>query len=139
MNGQVLSFRLFQDGVVEYEEYCLQQGYFQAFDVEKIKSMKRVNINKDEFNELILILTSEEFSRIQPDIKQQQICPETTINTKIDFSFEKHDKNILVENYCFELSGQIPQAFNNFPPIINELFRKVKTIKDKESRGKFYN
>ena len=53
INGEVLNFRLFSDGMVEYDEYPQQKTTYNTIDVKTVKNIKRVKIGDDEVKEII--------------------------------------------------------------------------------------
>ena len=141
MNGEVLDFRLFENGEAEYDEYPFRQNSSGILKVDDVKQIKQIKINETDLKEIISILMSEEFLSNPENFSPQKICKDSFINTNIDFNFEKYIKKIKIGHHCSALSQveSTSSQFKNFPLKINELFKKIETIKNRESSGKFYN
>ena len=141
INGQVLNFRLYRDGIVEYDEYSLQKTSYETLNVEKIKIVRQIKINEDEYKEIIAILTNEDFFEIANKITPQKSCIDAFMNTKINFKYETVSKELFIEDHCSTLadSKSTSRLFENFPFKLNELFQKITVIKSRQSSGKFYN
>ena len=73
INGQVLNFRLYRDGMVEYDEYPLQKTSYETLNVEKIKTVRQIKINEDEYKEIIAILTNDEIFEIENRITRKKV------------------------------------------------------------------
>ncbi len=140
MNGEVLDFRLFENGIVEYDEYPLQSknGTLKA---EEVKVLYRTQINEAEVKEILDLLNSKEFLAVEFNkIVQDKGCWDAFINSNINFKQNDKSKNVILESYCANLSDTKSTSFyfKDFPKVLTQLFQKIKNIKSRESAGKFY-
>ncbi|MDQ3129949.1 MAG: hypothetical protein M3Q99_04195 [Acidobacteriota bacterium] len=141
MNGKVVVFRLYDDKSAEYDEYPLNKTQYNAIQAKTVKNTKRIKINDAEFEEIVSVLTSDEFSKVERIIKPQKSCIDAFINTEINFNFNNLKKQFVIKNHCSTLADAKSTnfSFNNFPSKMNAFFEKITKIKNKESAGKFYN
>lgn len=140
MNGEVLDFRLFEDGIVEYDEYPLQSknGTLKA---EEVKVLHRTQINEAELKEILNLLNGKEFLAVQfNNIVQDTSCIDAFINSKINFKQNDKIGNIVLEFHCTDLSDSKSTSsyFKDFPQVLTQLFQKIRNIKSRESKEKFY-
>jgi len=141
MNGKVMVFRLYDDKSAEYDEYPLNKTQYNAIQAKTVKNTKRIKINDAEFEEIVSVLKSNEFSKIEKFITPQKTCIDAFINTEINFDINNVKRQIIIKDHCSTLADpkSTDSLFKNFPSKMNAFFEKITKIKNKESAGKFYN
>ncbi len=140
MKGQVLDFRRYNDGIVEFDEYPLQNSPDGTIIIERVKITKQVKINAFKLNEILDLLANNEFSKVGKDLIPQKSCIDAFIDTKIKLTSRGGNSEIIVKSHCSKLAdSKSTFYFKDFPPSVNNLFEIIKGIKDEESPGKFYN
>jgi len=140
MNGQVLDFRLYDDGIAEYDEYPLQSPDRYALKAETVKQTKQVKIDEEDFQRILDLLESSEFSKTESRYLPLKSCLDAFINTKINSNIGNNNRQIFIKDHCLNLeyATRTTDFFKSFPVTLNELFQKINKIKNKESAGKFY-
>lgn len=139
MNGEVLDFRLYNDGTVEYDEYSTQSLPGKILKAKEIKKIKRTKISDSELKEILNIIS--ELENTTSDFTESKICTDASIDTNITLRRNSKKKTIAINSHCTNLSDKnsTSYSFKNFPAPINALFQKLRTIRLKESSGKFYH
>ena len=139
--GQVLDFRLYDDGTAEYDEYPMQSSPNGTIMVKAAKTTRQIKINEAESKEILDILASNKLTKTEEEISPEKSCIDAFIDTKINFSLDNAAKQIVIKSHCSRLADSQSTSFyyKNFPLKINNFFQKIRKIKDKESSGKFYN
>lgn len=125
MMGEILDFRLYSDGIIEFDDYPTEPSNSGILDANAVKVRKQYNVDEKTVSDLRSIVTSNNFIGLKD--KYEKLSP--SCDAISDRTVIAGQKKIKIPQWC---GRQEPPEF---PNELFELFRKIREIK-KEKLGR---
>lgn len=131
VNGKLLDFRLYENGLVKYDfvDYTKKvSGKLNKTD--DLKISKQIQLSESEIQELLKLLTSNEFQNLKDSYKPNMSCIDNFIENVIIFRYQSKEKKIQITGHCDDLKQPNTKYFPTFPTILSDLYKQINRVKN---------
>ena len=132
--GKSLFFRLYDDGLVEYEFPDEDKKVMGRINhIEDIKSSKQIRLSDEKLQKFKNLLKRQDFHQIENQYKRQCCCTDTSLNLDIRIRTDGSEKNIALRGFCdlSEIKNPQPRYLPNFPQVLSDLLILADNIRVK--------
>ncbi len=131
VQGELLDFRLYENGLVEFDEIDNNRKTPQKtiYKTEELKVRKQIYISESEVGEIINLLKSDEFSKLENTYSAKRAGTDIAINNTIRFQSGTQEKTIKILGHIENLSNPNPDNFPDFPAVLSKLYRQIGEIR----------
>jgi hypothetical protein len=131
VSGEMLDFRLYENGLVEFDilDNSRKDPQKTLHQTDELKVTKQTYISESEVEEIVKLLTSDEFLKLERIYRAKRAGTDTSINNTIRFQYETHEKTIEIRGHIEDLASPNPENFPGFPTVLSDLYRQVNKIK----------
>lgn len=133
VSGEMLDFRLYENGLVEFDtlDNSKKDPQKTLHKTEELKVTKQIYISEPQVEEIVNLLTSDEFLRLEKAYRARRAGTDTSINNTIRFQAGSEKKTIEIRGHVESLSNPNPENFPDFPAVLSELYKQVIKIKNR--------
>ena len=123
IKGEILNFRLYSDGLVEFDDIPLESPDGKQARTEEVRDRKRIKISESTQAEIKNILLSREFQRLKNKYEKIESSCDAVPEVEI-----KAANKIIEIRWCDNLTQ--PKHSPDFPEILSKLLRKNREIRN---------
>ena len=133
VSGEMLDFRLYENGLVEFDtlDRSKKDPQKTLHKTDELKVIKQIYISESEVEEIIKLLTSDEFLKLEKIYRAKRAGTDTSINNTIRFQSATNEKTIEILGHIEGLSNPNPENFPGFPVILSDLYSRINKIKSR--------
>jgi hypothetical protein len=133
VQGRLLTFRLYDDGVAEFE-YVDQEKKKgrQNLNVNEVKSSRLIRISDTRLDEYMKLISTDEFTRSKEKYQAKCCCTDASMEFDINTNGYGQPKKITIGGICSDTIKPDPVRLPEFPQALYDLFDKIETDRARE-------
>jgi hypothetical protein len=141
VTGELLYFRLFDDGTVEFDllNFDKKVPGKNSYKTSELKERKVIKISAEEVGEIDQLLSREELGKLNNEYRPKRSCIDAFHNDSISINNNGFVKDIKISSHCENLASPNKDNFPDLPESISVLFKRIDAIKSKTPIGSARN